>query len=387
MLGSIASDLHEFLLAHESSELDRNRDHGTKRSEKNIDSTAPHLFSTSRSSEVGESMMSRLINSDIPSRLWLETIKTYQQDYYWIKRGILKYPWDGVLQYNNRRQEIEIQVRHRQYNPAFALSQSLNTIAEAVAIFSRRNKGLRQGVTWQDPVSNLYPDYYMNDFHYQTDGWLSTVSAQRYEASTETLFLGRQDAMQRQTLLPLLKQKAKIQTILEVACGTGRFATFLRDNFPEVNLTLSDLSPYYLEKARENDAYWLKFTEMDTTGIKPATFVQANAEHLPFPDSTFDAVLAIYLFHELPEPAQKRAAAEMVRVCKPGGIIVLTDSIQQGDRLRFKNIANFAKLNEPHYENYVTKTYLPELFIGTDCGEKYIISSTKTVSFVKKLTR
>ena len=45
-------------------------------------------------------------------------------------------------------------------------------------------------------TSKLYPDYYMNSFHYQTDGWLSPTSASVYEASTETLFLGRQDAMQ-----------------------------------------------------------------------------------------------------------------------------------------------------------------------------------------------
>ena len=44
--------------------------------------------------------------------------------------------------------------------------------------------------------SPLYPSYYMNSFHYQTDGWLSPSSASVYESSTETLFLGRQDAMQ-----------------------------------------------------------------------------------------------------------------------------------------------------------------------------------------------
>ena len=48
-----------------------------------------------------------------------------------------------------------------------------------------------------------YPDYYQNNFHFQGDGWMSSKSADVYETSTETLFLGRQDAMQRQTLLPL----------------------------------------------------------------------------------------------------------------------------------------------------------------------------------------
>ncbi len=72
----------------------------------------------------------------------------------------------------------------------------------------------------------------------QTDGWFSEKSASIYEASTETLFLGRQDAMQRQSLVPLHKfmqarspgrdTKGDNTKMLEVACGTGRFATFVK---------------------------------------------------------------------------------------------------------------------------------------------------------------
>ena len=56
-----------------------------------------------------------------------------------------------------------------------------------------------------------------------------------YEVSTETLFLGRQDAMQRQSLVPLREFMAGRSansgagtSLLEVAGGTGRFATFLK---------------------------------------------------------------------------------------------------------------------------------------------------------------
>ncbi len=72
----------------------------------------------------------------------------------------------------------------------------------------------------------------------QTDGWFSEKSASIYEASTETLFLGRQDAMQRQSLVPLHRfmqarspgrdTKGDNTKMLEVACGTGRFATFVK---------------------------------------------------------------------------------------------------------------------------------------------------------------
>ena len=55
-----------------------------------------------------------------------------------------------------------------------------------------------------------------------------------YEVSTETLFLGRQDAMQRQALVPLAEfmrgraPRGAGTQLLELACGTGRFASFIK---------------------------------------------------------------------------------------------------------------------------------------------------------------
>lgn len=44
--------------------------------------------------------------------------------------------------------------------------------------------------------------------------------------------------------------------VLEVGCGTGRFATFVRDNHPTACVTMLDLSPFYLEEARKNHENW-----------------------------------------------------------------------------------------------------------------------------------
>lgn len=55
-----------------------------------------------------------------------------------------------------------------------------------------------------------------------------------YETSTETLFIGRQDAMQRTAMVPLADfmrgrpADGQGTKVLEVACGTGRFGTFLK---------------------------------------------------------------------------------------------------------------------------------------------------------------
>lgn len=370
------SDIHErFISSRQSND-------GNSSNAKKDDTSSSIIFSNNND------MTNRLANSDIPSRLLLEAFRVYYQDYQYVKQGLLKFPWDALVRENN-----SIQWNHKQANPVFALQETANTIFESVAIFSRRNKQSSKGVFMAQNNNNMYPDYYLNDFHYQTDGWLSSDSAQRYEAATETLFLGRQDAMQRQTLIPILQSGTTPSTILEVAAGTGRFGTFVRDHFPTAQMTYTDLSPFYLEKAQENDKYWIsqrgeqamKESGFSNRKPEPATFVQSNAEDMPFEDNSFDVVTCVYLFHELPMEAQKRAAKEMVRVVKPGGMIVFTDSIQKGDRPPMDSqMGNFGKLNEPHYDNYIGTTYLPDLFEGCERGKKFVSSSTKTLSFIKK---
>ena len=92
----------------------------------------------------------------------------------------------------------------------------------------------------------------------------------RVQMCMKTLFLGRQDAMQRTSLSPIVKyandrvSKGEPLKVLEVACGTGRFMTFIRDNLPlNSECTAVDLSPYYLDAARDNDAYWRKMRLQD----------------------------------------------------------------------------------------------------------------------------
>ena len=50
------------------------------------------------------------------------------------------------------------------------------------------------------PDPERYPAYYLQNFHYQTDGWLSKDSARLYDFQVETLFLGSADTRRRQAL-------------------------------------------------------------------------------------------------------------------------------------------------------------------------------------------
>lgn len=306
-----------------------------------------------------------------------EACLSYYQDYENIKENKYSLPWDMNL-------------NHRQFNPLYIASKAAAFVAEATDTLRRREEGRTEEV-WIK--SSGMPDYFKT-FHYQSDGWMSSRSAKVYESSTETLFVGRQDAMQRTTLLLMeeaMRGKDPSQmSVLEVACGTGRFATFVKDTYPTLDLTLADLSPFYLEEARNNMKYW-KRTRASTLSLpgvdgNGTTFLQTKAEELDVADESMDVVYSVYLFHELGRETQDAAAKEMARVLKPGGLLVLTDSVQLGDRPSMDDtLGNFGDFNEPFYRAYIERD-LGELFesVGLECVTKAVNSTTKSLSFRKR---
>jgi len=201
-----------------------------------------------------------------------------------------------------------------------------------------------------------YPRYYLQNFHYQTDGWLSRDSARLYDTQVETLFSGAADAMRRQGLTPIHAymqgRDPRDVRLVDIACGTGRFLSFLKQAFPAMPVTALDLSPDYLEEARRLLA-----------DRRDVDFVHANAETMPFEDASLDIAVSVFLFHELPPKVRRAVAAEIARVLKPGGIFVLVDSIQLGDREGFDVLVeNFpVEFHEPYYMSYA-KEDLEALF-------------------------
>jgi ubiquinone/menaquinone biosynthesis C-methylase UbiE len=359
-----------------------------------LGTVASQLHERLRSKDVpDDSFATRLGKSNVVSRLLAEGALSYEQDYTNIANGKYKLPFD-------------MYTRNRQNSPFYFGQQTTRFISEAVGTLSRSNRGSEEDkrIWLTDDKSTMYPDYYKTAFHYQTDGWMSNDSANVYETSTETLFLGCQDAMQRTALIPLVEfskgvgsKLGRPMKVLEVACGTGRFMTFTRDNLPlDTECTAVDLSPFYLDKARENDKNWRSIRKgiEKSNGkvdaeikIKPLTIVQAKGEDLPFGDEEFDVVICMYLYHELPREIRALVSAEMARVTKKGGIVILSDSFQKGDRpVMDKAMGKFEEMNEPHFKDYI-EDYLPEHFekVGMECLSKTVCSRTKTLAFAKPL--
>lgn len=310
------------------------------------------------------------------ARAFEEALATFERDHANIRAGKYNAPYD-------------MDPRHRQFDPVFVLDRSARFVREAVGTLKRRAAGEPEPVWLRSP---LYPEYYLNTFHYQSDGWLSSESAKVYETSTEALFLGRQDAMQRHALLPLAafmrgRDQAKTR-LLEIGCGTGRFHTFLKDSHPGLSTVALDLSPYYLQEARDNHAQWLRLRGAKHGAVGPTEFVQAPAEDVPAEEFSFDAVVCVYMFHELPDAARDAVVREAARVVKPNGIFILADSIQLGDRPALDaNLGRFGDFNEPYYRSYIA-TDLVELFgrHGFEPEHKELASSTKVLSFRRRAT-
>jgi ubiquinone/menaquinone biosynthesis C-methylase UbiE len=211
------------------------------------------------------------------------------------------------------------------------------------------------------------PHYYRQNFHFQTDGYLSDDSAGLYDFQVEALFAGTADAMRRRAYVPLAKwletRDTARATLLDAGAGTGRFLSFVKSVQPRLKVIAVDLSEPYLERARR--------ALRDRSATK---FVKAPAEDMPLKDASVDAAVSIYLFHELPPRVRLAAAREIARVLKPGGLFVLADTIQFGDVPHCDGlIATFPDLlHEPYYDSFA-RSDLRKLFgkagfslVGTD---------------------
>ena len=223
------------------------------------------------------------------------------------------------------------------------------------------------------------PKYFLRNFHYQTDGYLSENSANLYEFQVETLFSGSAATMRRFSMLPLIdfvKSRKNKLNFLDIGTGSGEFIKTIKYNFPELNITCSDISKAYLDVAKKK-----------LTKFKDIKFNNCKAEDLPFDNNSFDIINSVYLFHEVPSAIRAKIFSEVSRVLKKDGIFVLTDSLQLGDNYVLDPLLEFFpySTHEPYYSKFIKEDLIRT---AEKFGLKNYYSKnaylTKTIAFKKK---
>jgi SAM-dependent methyltransferase len=115
---------------------------------------------------------------------------------------------------------------------------------------------------------------------------------------------------------PILVEAARIgpgQTVLDVAAGTGNAA--IPAALTGATVTASDLTPELLAVGEKN-------------ATAPVTWVEADAENLPFESASYDTVVSC--IGVMFAPFHQAAAAELLRVCRPGGTLGLVNWTPEG---------------------------------------------------------
>lgn len=115
-----------------------------------------------------------------------------------------------------------------------------------------------------------------------------------------------------------LIEQANFQTgqhVLDLACGTGTLAVWVKQLFPEISVTGIDGDTNILSIASR------KAKEANVT----IQFDHGFSFNLPYPDACFDRVVSSLFFHHLSWHDKQRTAKELHRVMRPGGELHVAD--------------------------------------------------------------
>ncbi|MGK8507402.1 class I SAM-dependent methyltransferase [Nocardia asiatica] len=102
--------------------------------------------------------------------------------------------------------------------------------------------------------------------------------------------------------------------VLDVGCGGGQLAVGLATAGTTLRLTGIDLSPQQVRRARKRGA---------ALGSR-IQFREGSAMELPFPDAAYDAVISSGSIKHWPD--QRKGLAEMIRVLRPGGLLLVIEA-------------------------------------------------------------
>lgn len=106
------------------------------------------------------------------------------------------------------------------------------------------------------------------------------------------------------------------EAVLDVGCGTGSMTQLIGRHVGATGKIYGiDPGPKQIARAQ---------ARANRSGLS-ITYQVGVIEHLPYPDQSFDAVLSTFMMHVLPDELKQQGLAEIARVLKPGGRVIIAD--------------------------------------------------------------
>jgi ubiquinone/menaquinone biosynthesis C-methylase UbiE len=122
-------------------------------------------------------------------------------------------------------------------------------------------------------------------------------------------------------VVDFLTRGPSLGSVLDVGTGTAQIPIELCRRAPGAAVVAIDLAEHMLQLARHN---------VERAGLTGRVRVESrDAKALSYDDGAFDAVMSNSIVHHIPEP--HRVFAEMVRVCRPGGVLFVRDLLRPVD--------------------------------------------------------
>jgi len=165
----------------------------------------------------------------------------------------------------------------------------------------------RKAVPPESVASNhAFPSYLLAEYHGLPNGYFSKHFTHGYIRTFDKIMLGTMTRLRQN----ISAQFSKYERVLDIGCGGGNQAALLADSGIS-SVHAIDASPYMVAHALQSYPH--------------IAFVVANAERTGYADEQFDAVCLSFVFHEIPPRFAEQALAEIHRILRPGGEIIIAE--------------------------------------------------------------